>query len=261
MVAFAIGLGHQREGPQLRLSSMSPGLTASPCSRRSLPWLPRGRRAQMAARRDWRGLEPAPRHLHPAAASCAIIPRKTPATRPSGSAGKVPRCFFYSLNSRRCSSRSSRCRFSLSPSITLPVHPLTIAGAGARVIALCGEAAADLQMQRFKADRGNRRQGLRGRPLALQPASQLLLRVADLVGLLSRRAPLPAWLGDDCLPAPDALLSVPGYRHPTYRGVFDRARETFTAPISAQPAPLSHGSEKHDLPRPSCSRKMSCPIR
>jgi steroid 5-alpha reductase family enzyme len=36
------------------------------------------------------------------------------------------------------------------------VHPLAIAGAVLAVIALCGEAAADLQMQRFKADPANR---------------------------------------------------------------------------------------------------------
>jgi steroid 5-alpha reductase family enzyme len=36
------------------------------------------------------------------------------------------------------------------------VHPLAIAGAILAVIALCGEAVADLQMQRFKADPANR---------------------------------------------------------------------------------------------------------
>jgi steroid 5-alpha reductase family enzyme len=34
-------------------------------------------------------------------------------------------------------------------------HPLTVAGAVLAVIALCGEATADLQMQRFKADHAN----------------------------------------------------------------------------------------------------------
>jgi steroid 5-alpha reductase family enzyme len=35
------------------------------------------------------------------------------------------------------------------------MHPVTIAGAVLAVISLCGEATADLQMQRFKADRAN----------------------------------------------------------------------------------------------------------
>jgi steroid 5-alpha reductase family enzyme len=35
------------------------------------------------------------------------------------------------------------------------IHPLTYAGAALAFIALCGEATADLQMQRFKANRAN----------------------------------------------------------------------------------------------------------
>jgi len=41
--------------------------------------------------------------------------------------------------------------FDISPTL----HPLTIAGAALALISLCGEATADLQMQRFKADHAN----------------------------------------------------------------------------------------------------------
>jgi len=41
--------------------------------------------------------------------------------------------------------------FDTSPTL----HPLTIAGAALALISLCGEATADLQMQRFKADHAN----------------------------------------------------------------------------------------------------------
>ena len=89
-------------------------------------------------------------------ACCAIIPTRTPAIKLSASAGPVPPCSSHSSNCRRSSSPSSPSPSSSSPSIPLPtIHPLTYAGAALAFIALCGEATADLQMQRFKANRAN----------------------------------------------------------------------------------------------------------
>ena len=86
------------------------------------------------------------------------------------------------------------------------------------IVSVAGEAAADRQLARFRADPSNRRKTCREGPLALLAASQLLLPVAFLVGFRVACRRRTALVADADQPDAHSVFYLEGDRHSTDRG-------------------------------------------
>jgi steroid 5-alpha reductase family enzyme len=87
------------------------------------------------------------------------------------------------------------------------------------LIGLGGEATQRCADEAFQSRSGQQGQGLSDRPVALFAASELLLRVSRVVGLLALRLRFAVGLGDDLRAGDDFVFPPPCHRHPAHGGM------------------------------------------